>query len=169
MRCCDRVDGVQLVTREIGLVSCVKTKQDSAAIPKALYTSSYFEKMRSYAEEYHDEWFILSAEHGLLRPEGDPIEPCDFTLRDVSRAERREWAQQVFEELDDQGLLEEDTTLVIHAGKLSRTSPITRRDASLCGDSYGGTSNRRHSIVVHGPALSLRLSSRRCNPRLDRT
>lgn len=32
--------------REIGLVSCVKSKRDEPAKPKGLYTSSYFEKMR---------------------------------------------------------------------------------------------------------------------------
>jgi len=105
------------MTREIGLVSCVKTKQETPAVPKDLYTSSYFSKMRSYAEKYHDEWFILSAKHGLINPEGDPIDPYDFTLRDVSREERREWAQQVFEELEERKLLDEGTTLVIYAGK----------------------------------------------------
>jgi len=44
------------MTREIGLVSCVKTKQDKPATPKNLYMSDYFEKMRSYAEQYHDDW-----------------------------------------------------------------------------------------------------------------
>lgn len=105
------------MAREIGLVSCVKTKQNTAATPKDLYTSPYFDKMRSYAEQYHDEWFILSAKHEILDPDGDPVEPYDFTLQDVSRSDRREWAQQVFEGLEDRGLIDNDTTLVLHAGK----------------------------------------------------
>jgi len=56
--------------REIRLVSCVKSKHERAAIPKELYTSTYFEKMRDYAEREHDDWWILSAKHGLLDPGG---------------------------------------------------------------------------------------------------
>ena len=105
------------MTREIGLVSCVKTKRDEPASPKNLYTSDYFEKMRSYAEQYHDDWWILSAKHGLLNPDGEPIEPYDETLSGARVAEKREWAKQVAEELNDEGLLSEDVPLVVHAGK----------------------------------------------------
>ncbi|WP_368276502.1 DUF6884 domain-containing protein [Halocatena pleomorpha] len=66
------------MTLEIGLVSCVKTKQDSPAIPRDLYASSSYQKMRLYAEKEHDEWWILSAKHGLLDPNGPPI---DRTMR----------------------------------------------------------------------------------------
>jgi hypothetical protein len=102
---------------EIGLVSCVKTKQDSPAPPGELYTSDYFQKMRAYAEQHHDEWRILSAKHGLLNPNGDPIEPYEETLSGAPVARRREWAEQVASQLDSAGLLAEDTTLVIHAGR----------------------------------------------------
>ena len=102
---------------EVGLVSCVKTKRDEPAAPKNLYTSDYFEKMRSYAEQYHDDWWILSAKHGLLDPDGEPIEPYDETLSGARVVKKREWAEQVAEELDDEGLLSEEVTLVLHAGK----------------------------------------------------
>jgi hypothetical protein len=102
---------------EIGLVSCVKTKRDEPATPKSLYISSYFEKMRAYAEEHHDDWWILSAKHGLLNPDGEPIEPYDETLSGARVAEKREWAKRVAQELDEEGLLSEEVTLVIHAGK----------------------------------------------------
>ncbi|EMA30334.1 hypothetical protein C444_10639 [Haloarcula japonica DSM 6131] len=105
------------MTREVGLVSCVKTKRDEPTIPKDLYTSDYFEKMRSYAEQYHDDWWILSAKHGLIDPDGEPIEPYDETLSDARVAKKREWAEQVAEQLDEQGLLSEDVTVVFHAGK----------------------------------------------------
>ena len=103
--------------REIGLVSCVKTKKDEPAPPKDLYTSSYFEKMRAYAEQYHEEWWILSAKHGLLAPEGPPIEPYDDTLSGAAVAKKRKWAEQVAAQLAEQGLLSADVTLVIHAGQ----------------------------------------------------
>lgn len=102
---------------EVGLVSCVKTKRDSPATPKDLYTSAYFEKMRSYAEQNHDDWWILSAKHGLLDPDGDPIEPYDETLTGARVSEKREWASRVATQLDEQGLLSKGTTLVLHAGK----------------------------------------------------
>lgn len=102
---------------EIGLVSCVKTKRDEPAPPKDLYTSAYFEKMRAYAEQQHDEWWILSAKYGLLSPDADPIEPYDETLSGARVAQRREWAERVAEQLEKTGLLSSETTLVFHAGK----------------------------------------------------
>ena len=66
--------------REVGLVSCVKTKRPEPTVPKDLYTSDYFRKMRQYAEQEHDDWWILSAKHGLLDPDGEPIEPYVETL-----------------------------------------------------------------------------------------
>lgn len=105
------------MTLEIGLVSCVKTKQDNPAKPRDLYTSDYFQKMRSYAEEEHDEWWILSARHGLLNPDGPPIKPYDETLTGARVAIKRDWAEEVYQELKEVGLLEPDVHLVIHAGQ----------------------------------------------------
>lgn len=102
---------------EIGLVSCVKTKRNQPTNPKDLYISSYFKKMRSYAEQYHDEWQILSAKHGLIDPDGDPIGPYDETLSGARVAKKRRWADQVANELDERGLLSENVTLVFHAGR----------------------------------------------------
>lgn len=93
---------------EIGLVSCVKTKRDEPAAPRNLYTSPYFEKMRDYAEQNHDDWWILSAKHGLLNPDADLIEPYNETLSDARVAKKREWAQRVAEQLDEEGLLSGD-------------------------------------------------------------
>ena len=105
------------MTREIGLVSCVKTKREEPATPKSLYTSPYFKKMRSYAEQYHDDWWILSAKHGLLDPDDERIEPYDETLSGARKAKKREWAERVAEQLNEEGLLSDDVMLVFHAGK----------------------------------------------------
>ncbi|WP_181685974.1 DUF6884 domain-containing protein [Halorhabdus salina] len=105
------------MTQEIGLVSCVKSKRDESTVPKDLYTSAYFEKMRSYAEQHHDGWYILSAKHGLIEPDGDPIEPYERTLANASIEEKREWADNVFNELDERGVLTDGVRLVIHAGR----------------------------------------------------
>jgi len=105
------------MTREIGLVSCVKTKRDEPALPKNLYPSDYFEKMRSYAEQYHDEWRILSAKHGLLDPDGEPIQPYDETLTGAGVAKKRKWAEKVSAQSQEAGLHTDSMILVIHAGK----------------------------------------------------
>jgi hypothetical protein len=102
---------------DIGLISCVKTKRNESATPKDLYTSDYFEKMRAYAEQNHDDWWILSAKHGLLDPDGEPIEPYNETLNGARVAEKREWAETLVEQMEQEGLLSDDITLVLHAGK----------------------------------------------------
>lgn len=103
--------------REVGLVSCVKTKRDEPTVPKDLYTSAYFQKMRRYAERAHDDWWILSAKHRLLDPDGPPIDPYEETLRNASPSERREWTTEVVAEMGEEELLGEPVVFVIHAGK----------------------------------------------------
>ena len=103
---------------EIGLVSCTKTKREQAVPPAELYSpSALFSKARQYCEQYHDDWYILSAKHQLLEPDGPPIEPYDETLTGARVARKREWSQAVYEDLEEAGLLESDITLVFHAGK----------------------------------------------------
>ncbi|SDD46480.1 DUF6884 domain-containing protein [Natrinema hispanicum] len=103
---------------EIGLVSCTKTKREHAAPPAKLYSpSALFSKARQYCELYHDDWYILSAKHQLLKPDRLSIEPYDETLTGARVARKREWSQAVYEELKEAGLLESNVTLVFHAGK----------------------------------------------------
>lgn len=103
---------------EIGLISCTKSKRDDSAQPKNLYMESpLFRKARAYAERVHDDWYVLSAKHYLLDPDGSPIDPYEETLTTATVDQRREWAQTVFDQLSTNGLLEPETTLVIHAGK----------------------------------------------------
>lgn len=110
------MEAIRLMVKEIGLVSCVKSKRDDPASPKELYSSDYFTKMRKYAETHHDEWYILSAKHGLLEPDGDPIAPYDETLGNFSKAAQREWANSVRTQLAEAGILDSTVTLVVHAG-----------------------------------------------------
>lgn len=103
---------------EIGLVSCTKQKREEPARPADLYDpSALFRKARAYCEQEHDEWLILSAKYGVLDPDGPAIEPYDETLTDAGVDRRREWAQQVKDELAKRGLLEPESTFVVHAGK----------------------------------------------------
>jgi hypothetical protein len=103
---------------EIGLVSCTKSKRDQPATPRDLYSpSTFFQKARAYCEANHDQWYILSAKHHLLDPDGSPIEPYDETLSGAPIAQRREWAEATVEEMRAEGIFDNDPILVIHAGK----------------------------------------------------
>lgn len=102
----------------IGLVNCTKSKREEAAKPADLYDESpSFRKARAYCRDHHDAWFILSAKHHLLHPDGDPIEPYNESLTYATKAERRAWAEATFPQLQDAGLLHDGNTLVFHAGQ----------------------------------------------------
>ena len=104
--------------REIGLISCTKTKRKNPAQPRELYDpSSLFSKARKYCEQNHDDWYILSAKHHLLDPHGSAIKPYDETLTDARVSEKREWSNKVFEQLESAGLTNSNTVLIFHAGK----------------------------------------------------
>ena len=119
---------------EIGLISCTKSKRNQPAQPQELYMESpLFRKVRAYAERVHDEWYILSAKHHLLEPDGPPIAPYEETLTNAGINQRHKWAQTVYDQLTANDLLQSGTTLVIHAGKayyepllpLLETDPVT--------------------------------------------
>jgi len=82
------------------LVGCGNAKRDERAVAKDLYTSNYFQLKREYAEERADIWRIISAEHGIIHP-NRPVDPYDTTLDDLGDAERREWMNEVAEDLHD--------------------------------------------------------------------
>lgn len=103
---------------EIGLVSCTKSKCEQAAKPADLYMeSAFFRKAREYVEANHDSWYILSAKHHLLDPDGPPIDPYDETLSGASVAKKREWSRTVFDQLQESDLLVDGNRLVFHAGR----------------------------------------------------
>lgn len=80
--------------RRIGLVGCVKEKATKPAAAAELYTSVLFRGRRSFVEWSCDEWWILSALHGLVHPE-DVLEPYDVTLKSMPATERRLWSAHV--------------------------------------------------------------------------
>jgi hypothetical protein len=103
---------------EIGLVSCTKSKREQATNPADLYMeSAFFRKARRYAEANHDKWYILSAKHHLLHPDGPPIEPYNDTLSQASVDKKRAWAQTVHQQLQEGDLLADGNRLVFHAGR----------------------------------------------------
>lgn len=80
------------------LVSCVKKKGTAPSPARDLYVSQFFRGMRAYAQTHADKWYILSAEHGLVRPD-QVIAPYDRSLRTMSMPERSAWAVRVQAEL----------------------------------------------------------------------
>ncbi len=100
----------------IALVSCVKSKKAQASPARDLYTSALFRKMRAYAERNADRWYILSAKYGLVHPDS-MIEPYELTLKTMSRAERRNWADNTHGQMAGQGLLQPGTRFLWLAGR----------------------------------------------------
>jgi len=84
--------------RGICLVACAKTKQREPNRAEDLYISPLFRKCREFATHRFCAWYILSAKHGLLEPTRE-VDPYEQTMKEVPRADRREWAARVFREL----------------------------------------------------------------------
>lgn len=80
------------------LVGCVKTKLGFPAPADELFVSPLFRYRRDFAERSGAPWFILSARHGLVRPD-QLIEPYDVCLARRPVAERRAWAARIVDEL----------------------------------------------------------------------
>jgi hypothetical protein len=72
------------------LVTCVYEKADSPRAAKDLYCSPYFQRLRRYAERHAKPWFIVSAEHGLVRPD-EWLAPYERYLPDTPS-----WYQEVW-------------------------------------------------------------------------
>lgn len=99
----------------VGLVGCVKSKQEHPAPARELYTSTLFDGRRRTVESSCERWFILSALHGLLNPD-EIVEPYDLAMTEMSRPERREWSTRVLEDLRGQLGSLDRVTFEIHAG-----------------------------------------------------
>lgn len=100
----------------VGLVSCTDAKRSEPARPGVLYDeSTLFRKASAYCRQHCDEWFVISAKHGLLDPDGPEIEPYDVTLSDLDAAEREDWATGIAADLRDR--VPESATIEFHAGR----------------------------------------------------
>jgi hypothetical protein len=99
------------------LVSCVGMKQVNPVVAKDLYRSVWFIKARSYVEGIGPDWFILSAKHGLVRPD-DLIAPYEETLNTMGVSARRDWAFLVETQMDKQ--MPDAERVVLLAGRRYR-------------------------------------------------
>jgi hypothetical protein len=75
--------------------------------------SQLFKGMRRYAEKVADAWYVLSAEHGVLRPE-EVIAPYERTLNKMRKPDREAWAKRVQRRLLE--VLPEGAEVIILAG-----------------------------------------------------
>jgi len=82
-------------------VSCVSRKASAPAPAKDLYVSDWFLKAHAYVEFTGAPWFILSAKYGLVPPD-QVIAPYELTLNKMPVADRRRWAEKVFDQLAKQ-------------------------------------------------------------------
>lgn len=99
----------------VGLIGCVKTKQGHPAPAGDLYTSPLFLGRRRAVEGSCERWFVLSALHGLLRPD-EVVEPYDLAMADVPRPKRRVWSADVLAALRRELGPLNGKTFEIHAG-----------------------------------------------------
>lgn len=104
-----------MTTETIALVSCVKKKQAVRCPAQDLYDSDLFRKMKCYAQQHSDRWFILSAKYGLLSPETE-IEPYEQTLNNMRIRDRREWGDRVYAQMQAHGLLHSGVSFLWLAG-----------------------------------------------------
>lgn len=94
--------------RRIILISCVSKKLPYAAKAKDLYISPLFVGNLRYAKSLQpDSIFILSAKYGLLELDRE-VEPYDTTLKNMTRAQVKAWADKVVEQMEGLANLKDD-------------------------------------------------------------
>lgn len=140
----------------VALVSCVKSKRASPAPAADLYTSALFRSLRRYAEANADSWFILSAEHGLLRPT-EVVAPYERTLNRMRKADRAAWAERVQRQLLQE--LPAGADVIVLAGERYREGLIPflreqgfRVSVPLEGLSFGRQLQRLKELEASGYA-----------------
>ena len=118
--------------KRIGLVACSKTKAAEPAPARELYQGRLFRLASAYAERMCDEWYILSAKHGLVHP-NTILKPYNMSLNDTDRDAQVEWGANVLLALRGMGHLDPTypTSWLILAGKKYRKFTVP----GLVGDS----------------------------------
>ena len=166
---------VELADRDLVLVGCVKSKRDFGAPAKDLYTSDYFVKMRAYAEATGLPWFILSAEHGLVRPD-EWLEPYERYLPDTSSDYRHAWGLKVAAQLEEAVGPLVGLVVDVHAGGIyveSLQGPLQQRGAQVIDQIRGLSFWRRLSWYLQreglGPADARGMVSRLRDGQAART
>jgi len=103
------------------IVSCTSHKRDYKTFAENLYSSELFYRSRRYAQSRYDSWLILSAKHGLIRPDVS-IAPYDCKLDTLSKKERESLAK------------------LVNAQALTLL-PASAKITSICGEEYDSLLN----------------------------
>lgn len=99
----------------VGLVSCSAGKLAVPAPACVLYNSQLFKAASWYASKHYDAWYILSAKHGLVKP-NTVLEPYNVTLNNMSVVERHTWTMDLIVQMRLE--FADDDVLYVHAGEL---------------------------------------------------
>jgi len=78
---------------EVFLIECSGQKLSGESRASELYTSDRFVKARALAEKKSDNWYILSAKHGLVEP-NQIVQPYDLDIRSLKPPQITEWAER---------------------------------------------------------------------------
>lgn len=122
------------VPHSLALISCTKKKATRACRASELYApSAFFSKAYELAGRVTQQTLILSAKHGLVRP-SETLAPYEQTLAGASLADRRRWAELVFNQLREAPEYQASTTVVWFAGDSYRGEllPLVQRDGKAC-------------------------------------
>jgi hypothetical protein len=85
--------------RKIGLLATARKKATTPSAAIDLYISPLFVKSVQYAKHHYDDFFFYSAKEGLIRKD-QYIEPYNVSIKNFSTSEKREWAEQVIQDLE---------------------------------------------------------------------
>lgn len=103
----------------VGLIACGAAKGTASSVAADLYRGGLFRACRAYVEAVCDEWAILSARYGLVRPD-DVIEPYNVGLRDLSMTDRLRWYARTRAQVVDAWPM--GSSFVTTAGRLYRAA-----------------------------------------------
>lgn len=136
----ETVGGGVMSVRHVVLVGCCAEKLSIVAPARRMYRSQLFLKAMDWAERNAEEWRVISAAHGLIKPD-EQLAPYDLAVRDLSAERRDKWARRVARSLDlmaDGGVLR--VTLLAgasYAGWVPLVQPWCAVEQPLAGMSIG--------------------------------
>ena len=109
--------GILSLADRLYLVSCVARKGEYPAPARDLYQSPWFVHARDWIERDGVPWYILSAKYGLVHPD-TVISPYDKTLNAMGVNDRRDWAANVENQMDE--MMSEYNEVIVFAGQRYR-------------------------------------------------
>lgn len=140
-----------ITNTHIGLISCTRQKQSSSMLAKDLYIGKSFLSGRSILERICDRWYILSAKHGLVRPDAS-LEPYDLGLNNLSETQYGAWCERMA--LMVARMHPTEVTIIapdLYAGYVVQV--LAAKDVKI---------NRRPRVDIHGMWQRWYMSCRQC-------